>query len=102
MKTNGQISVWKNKQILHNNNFHWATVSSNLHSRHSRHGTIDYCDCLFHGRIKDHTKIQIFNLCKSDNLPLQMKIHSCQQQTNGVDYGIKQLRMHFIFQVELT
>ena len=59
MKTNGQISVWKNGRILYNDIFHWATVSSNLHSRH---GTIDYYDSLFHGRIKDHTKIQIFKM----------------------------------------
>ena len=59
MKTNGQISVWKNGRILYNDIFHWATVSSNLHSRY---GTIDYYDSLFHGRIKDHTKIQIFKM----------------------------------------
>ena len=41
MKTNGQISIWKNVQILHSDNFHWATVSSYLHRRH---GTIDYYD----------------------------------------------------------
>ena len=46
MKTNDEISVWKNEQILHNNNFRWATVSSNLHSRHR---TIDYYDSLLNG-----------------------------------------------------
>ena len=88
MKTNDEISVWKNEQILHNNNFRWATVSSNLHSRHR---TIDYYDSLLNGRIKDHTKIQISNLYKSDNSPLQINIRSCQQQTNGLIVEFKQL-----------
>ena len=65
MKTNGQISDRKNEQfaqIMHNNNFHWATVSSNLHSRHR---TIDYYS--FHGQIRDYTKMQIL----TNNLQLQ-------------------------------
>ena len=65
MKTNSQIIVWKNDQfaqILHNNNFHWATVSINLHSRH---GAIDYYS--FHGQIRDYTKMQIL----TNNLQLQ-------------------------------
>ena len=88
MKTNGQISVRKNgqfRQSLHNNNFHWAALSSILQQRH---GAIDYHDSLFHGRIRDHTKIRLFNLFKSGNLQPQISIRSCQQQTNGVDCGI--------------
>ena len=54
-------------QILHNNNFHWVTVS-NL--------------------ITDHVKLQICNIYNSENLLLQINIRSCQQQTNGVDCGI--------------
>ena len=71
-------------QILHNNNFHWVTVS-NLNSKH---GAIDYYDSLFHGRIRDHVKLQICNIYKSENSLLQINIRSCQQQTNGVDCGI--------------
>ena len=66
-----------------NNNFHWATVSSNLHSRH---GTIDYYS--FHGQIRDYTKIQIFNLFESDNLQWQTNIRFCQQVKNAFDCGI--------------
>ena len=81
MTTNSQIIVWKSDQfaqILHNNNFHWATVSINLHSRH---GTIDYYS--FHGQIRDYTKMQIL----SDNLQVQTNICSCQQQ-NALDCSI--------------
>ena len=89
MKTNDEISVSKNgqfAQIVHNNNFYLATVSSNLHSRR---GTVDYFDyydwLLFYGRIRDHTDIQIFNPFQSDNLQLQKTIRFCRQQTNVVD-----------------
>ena len=37
---------------------------------------IDYYDSLFHGRIRDHIKLQICNIYKSENLPLQIKIRS--------------------------
>ena len=61
----GQRLMFQDKeqfvQILHNNSFHWVTVS-NLNNKH---GTIDYYDSL-----------------------LQINIRSCQQQTNGVDCGI--------------
>ena len=58
--------------------------------------TIDYNDVLlFHGRIRDHTEIQLFNLFQSDNLQLQMTIRSCQQQTNGLIAEFTQSRMHF-------
>ena len=66
---------------LYNSNSHWVTVS-NLNSQH---GTIDYYDSFFHGRITDHAKLQICNICKSENSLLQINIRFCQQQTNGVD-----------------
>ena len=51
--------------------------------------TIDYYDWLrFHGRIRDHTKTQLFNLFQSGNLQLQITIHSSQQQTNMFDCRI--------------
>ena len=51
--------------------------------------TIDYYDwLLFHGRIRDHTKTQLFNLFQSGNLQLQITIHSSQQQTNMFDCRI--------------
>ena len=57
-----QILMFQDKeqflQILHNNNFNWVAVS-NLNSKH---GTIDYYDSLFHGRIRDHVKLQICNI----------------------------------------
>ena len=54
----------------------------------SKHGTIEYYDSLFHGRIRDHVKLQICNIYKSENSLLQINIRSCRQQTNGVDCGI--------------
>ena len=71
-------------QVLHNNKFHWVTVS-NLNSKHE---TINYYDSLFYGRIRDHVKLQICNIYKSENSLLQISIRSCQQQTSGVDCGI--------------
>ena len=51
--------------------------------------TIDYYDwLLFHGRIRDHTKAQLFNLFQSGNLQLQITIHSSQQQKNMFDCRI--------------
>ena len=88
MRANGQISIWINRkfaQIWNNNNFHWATVPNNPLNKH---GTIDYYDSVFHGRIRHHNKTKIFKLCKLDNSQLQVNIPSCQQQTNGVDCGI--------------
>ena len=58
---------------------------SNLNSKH---GTIEYYDSLFHGRIRDHVKLQICNIYKSENSLLQINIRSCHQQSNGVDCGI--------------
>ena len=49
---------------------------------------IDYYDSLFHGRIRDHVKLHICNIYKSENSLLQINIRPCQQQTNGVDCGI--------------
>ena len=51
--------------------------------------TIDYYDwLLFHGRNRDHTEIQLFNLFQSHNFQLQITIRSCQQQINVVDCRI--------------
>ena len=51
--------------------------------------TIDYYDwVLSHGRIRDHTEIELFNLFQLENLQLQITIRSCQQQSNGVDCKI--------------
>ena len=44
----------------------------------------------------------IFLRCMSDNLPLQINICSCHQETNGDDCGIYAVANDFIFQVELT
>ena len=64
---------------------------------------IDYYSwLLFHGRIRDRTEIQHFNLFKWDNLLRQITIRSCQQQTKGLIIEFTQLRIRFIFQVEFT
>ena len=63
----GQKLMFKPKehfvQILHNKSFHWVTVSN----VNSKSGSVDYYDSLFHGRIKDHVKLQIANLSKTLN-----------------------------------
>ena len=71
-------------QILHNKSFHWVTVSN----VNSKSGSVDYYDSLFHGRIKDHVKLQIANVSKTENSELEIHIRSCQEQKNGVDCGI--------------
>ena len=71
-------------QILHNKRFYWVIVSN----VNSKSGSVDYCDSLFHGRIKDHAKLQIANISKTENSELEIHIHSYQQQKNGVDCGI--------------
>ena len=45
-------------QILHNGSFHWMTVS-NINSEKNE---INYYDSLFHGKIKDHIRIRVWNL----------------------------------------
>ena len=49
---------------------------------------MDYYDSLFQGRIKDHVKLKIANLSKTENSELEIYIHSCQQQKDGVDCGM--------------
>ena len=84
----GQKLMFKPKehfvQILHNKSFHWVTVSN----VNSKSGSVDYYDSLFHGRIKDHVKLQIANISKTENSELEIHIRSCQKQKNGVDCGI--------------
>ena len=84
----GQKLMFKPKepfvQILQNKNFHWVTESS----VNSKSGSVDSYDSLFHGRIKDHVKLQIANICKTENSELEMHIRPCQQEKNGVDCGI--------------
>ena len=84
----GQKLMFKPKkhfvQILHNKSFNWITVSNvNIKS-----GSVDYYDSLFHGGIKDHVKLQIPNISKTENSELEIHIRSCQKQKNGVDCGI--------------
>ena len=46
-------------QILYNKSFHWVTVSN----VNSKSGSVDYYD----GRIKDHVKLRIANISKTEN-----------------------------------
>ena len=71
-------------QILYNKSFHLVTVSN----VNSKSGSVDYYDSLFHGRIKDHVKLRIANISKTENSQLEIHIRSSQQQKNGVDCGI--------------
>ena len=64
--------------------FHWVTLST----VNSKSGSVDYYDSLFQGRIKDHVKLKIANLSKTENSELEIYIHSCQQQKDGVDCGM--------------
>ena len=73
----GQKLMFKPKehfvQILHNKSFHWVTVSN----VNSKSGSVDYYDSLFHGRIKDHVKLQIANISKTENSELELYIRFC-------------------------
>ena len=84
----GQKLMFKPKkhfvQILHNKSFHWVTVSN----INSKYGSVNYYDSLFHGRIKDHVKLQIANISRTENSELEIHIRSYQQQKNGVNCGI--------------
>ena len=81
----GQKLMFKPKehfvQILHSKSFNWVTVSN----VNSKSGRVDY---YYHGRIKDHVKLQIANISKTENSELEIDIRSCQQQKNGVDCGM--------------
>ena len=81
----GQKLMFKPKehfvQILHSKSFNWVTVSN----VNSKSGRVDY---YYHGRIKDHVKLQIANISKTENSELEIHIRSCQQQKNGIDGGI--------------
>ena len=73
----GQKLMFKSKehfvQILHNKSFHWVTVSN----VNSKSGSVDYYDSLFHGKIKDHIKLQIANISKTENSELELYIRFC-------------------------
>ena len=71
-------------QLLHNGSYHWVLVSN----YNCEEGHIDYFDSHFHGRIKDHVKLQICNLYKSGNDNITVNVRMCQQQSNGVDCGL--------------
>ena len=71
-------------QILHDGSFHWITVSNINCEKY----IINYCDSLFHGKIKDHIKMQVCNLYKCPKDEVVIKVCICKQQTNTVDYGI--------------
>ena len=49
---------------------------------------MNYYDSLFHGKIRDHVKMQIFNIFKCIGKELTVNVKACQQQTNGVDCGV--------------
>ena len=70
-------------QILHNGNYHWVVLSNIICSKNE----IDYYDSLFHRKIRDHEKMQIFNIFKCSCKELKVNAEACQQQANGVDCG---------------
>lgn len=70
-------------QILHNGNYHWVVLSNIICSKNE----IDYYDSIFHRKIRDHEKMQIFNIFKCSCKELKVNAEACQQQANGVDCG---------------
>ena len=62
-------------QILHNGSFHWITIS-NISSEKNE---INYYDSLFHGKIKDHIKMQVCNFYKCPEDDDVMRVYVCQQ-----------------------
>ena len=71
-------------QILHNRNYHWVVIR-NINCSMDE---MNYYDSLFHGKIRDHVKMQIFNIFKCIGKELTVNVKACQQQTNGVDCGV--------------
>ena len=62
-------------KILHNGNFRWVVIS-NINCKKNK---IDYCNSPFHGKIKDHVKIQIFKIFKCSRKELKVNVKTCQQ-----------------------
>ena len=71
-------------QILHNGNYHWVVISNINRSKDE----MNYYDSLFHGKIRDHVKMQICNIFKCNGKELTVNVKACKQQTNGVDCGV--------------
>ena len=71
-------------QILHNGNYQWVVISNINCSKDET----NYYDSLFHGKIRDHVKMQICNIFKCSGKELTVNVKACQQQTNGVDCGV--------------
>ena len=71
-------------QILHNVNYHWIVISNINCSKDET----NYYDSLFHGKIRDHVKMQICNIFICSGKELMVNVKACQQQTNGVDCGV--------------
>ena len=45
---------------------------------------MNYYNSLFHGKIRDHGKMQTCNIFKCSDKELTVNVKACQQQTNGV------------------
>ena len=71
-------------QILHNGNYHWVVISNINRSKDE----MNYYDSLFHGKIRDHVKMQICNIFKCNGKELTVNVKACKQQTNGDDCGV--------------
>ena len=63
---------------------HWVVISNINCSKDE----MNYYDSIFHGKIRDHVKMQIFNIFKCIGKELTVNVKACQQQTNGVDCGV--------------
>ena len=65
-------------------NYHWDVISNINCSKDE----INYYDSLFHGKIRDHVKMQICNIFKCSGKELIVNVKACQQQTKDVDCGV--------------
>ena len=71
-------------QILHNGNYHWVVISNINCSKNK----IDSYNSLFHGKIKDHVKMQLCSIFKCSGKELKVNVKAGQQQKNGVDCSL--------------
>ena len=76
----GQKPMFKKKrkefvQMLRNEIYHWVLVSNINYTKNE----IDYCDSLFHRKIKDRVKMQISKLCKLFEEGLSVNVRVCQK-----------------------
>ena len=80
-------------QILHNGNYHWVVISNINCSKDE----INYYDSLFHGKIRDHVKMQIYNTFECSGKELTVDVKACSNKQIALTVVFSPLPIYFIF-----